>query len=77
MPTRVRLNCPECGIVETYNYDWPDDQSEKQRCPFCASLADFLACEVVPREGSPSVIEPKEVTDNGKVFRKERKRKSE
>jgi len=75
MPTRVRLNCPSCGIVDTYNYDWPDDQSDQQHCPFCTELSEFVSAEVVPVEGVPSIIEPKEVTEYGKVpERKSRKR---
>lgn len=81
MPTRVRLNCPSCGIVETYNYDWPDDQSKEQKCPFCSELAEFISAELVPVKGKPMLIEPKEATEYGKVHEgspeKTRKRRKE
>ena len=65
MPTRVRLNCPSCGIVETYNYDWPEQQVNQQKCPFCGSLAEFMTAEVVPRKGDPQLIESKEGNEYG------------
>lgn len=71
MPTRVRLNCPTCGIVEIFNYEWPDDQAKSQTCPFCERDADFMSAEIVPRTGNPSVIELKEDND-GEISRSKR-----
>ena len=75
MPTRVRLSCPKCGIVETYNYLYPDDQASEQYCPICGyEYATFLEGILVPNEGEKRIVEPAYRTEDldGK---KERKRK--
>lgn len=76
MPTRVRLDCPSCGIVEAYNYDWPDDQSERQKCPFCSELAEFISAELVPKSGNPMLIEARDGELPQRSPEKPRKRRS-
>lgn len=80
MPTRVRLSCPKCGIVETYNYLYPDDQASEQYCPICGyEYATVIEGTLVPIEGETKVVDPvyREETENKeeKYVKKERKRK--
>jgi transcription elongation factor Elf1 len=73
MPTRVVLNCPRCGMVETFNYVYPEGQSDQQYCPICGyEYATVMSAELVPVEGETRIIEPIEKEDH---YGKERKRK--
>ena len=58
MPTKVILSCSNCGIVEGYNYEYPEKQPGEQFCPICGKTATFISAELVPVAGVSRIVEP-------------------